>query len=121
MRLIRETLDQFANCSAETSPQAEYAFELSLQRKFDLFIFDLGLDVLPGEVLYGLISKAYSHCHDGARAAPPVIYVTDDPGGAPADLLAEARVKGVLTTPLSIQRILDLVGGALSLEKETGS
>ncbi len=121
MRLIRETLGQFADCAVETSPQAEYAFELALQRKYDLFILDLGLDVLPGEVLYGLIGKAYSHCHEGARVAPPVIYVADDPAGAHADLLAEARVKGVLTTPLSIQRIIDLVGNALSLEKEPGA
>ena len=121
LRLLRETLDQFANCTVETSPQAEYAFELALQRTYDLFIFDLDLDVLPGELLYGLLSKAYSHCHEGARIAPPVIYISGDAAGVHRDLLSDARVKGVLSTPLSIQRIIDLTGGALGLKMRAGA
>ena len=73
LRLVRETFLEFTECEVDTSPNAEYGFELALQRDYALVILNLTLPVIPGELLYDLISKAYTHCHAGARTAPPVV------------------------------------------------
>jgi DNA-binding response OmpR family regulator len=114
LRLIRETLLEFTECEIDTSPNAEYAFELALQRSYALLIFNLTLPVLAGELLYGLISKAYTHCHAGARTAPPVVYVLDTHvSGRAAELQRDARVRAVLGKPLTIDRILECGKGIL--------
>ncbi len=114
LRLIRETFLDFTECEVDTSPNAEYAFELALQRPYALLVFNLTLPVLPGELLYELITKAYLHCHAGARSAPPVAYVMEShlPGKA-AELQRDARVRGVLAKPLTIDRILACGKGIL--------
>jgi len=114
LRLLRETFLEFTECEVDTSPDAEYAFELALQRAYALVILDLTLPVIPGEVLYGLISKAYTHCHAGARTAPPVVYVAEPHvAGRAVELRRDARVRGVLGKPLSIARILECGAGIL--------
>ena len=55
LRLIREALGNFAICDVDTSPTAEYAFELGLQRDYALFLIGLKLPVLHGELLYELL------------------------------------------------------------------
>ncbi len=115
LRLIRETFVEFTECEVDTSPNAEYAFELALQRSYALLIFNLTQPVLPGELLYGLISKAYTHCHEGARTAPPVVYVLESlVAGRAAELQRDARVRGVLGKPLTIDRILECGKGILA-------
>lgn len=119
LRLIRETLGQFADCEVDSTPSAEYAYELALQRPYALFIFGLGLPVIAGELLYELLSKAYPYCHSGARTCPGVVYIADSSQASRAEeLRREARVKGVLLKPLSIDRILDRVKGAVTLREE---
>jgi len=119
LRLIRETLAQFGECEIDTSPTAEYAYELALQREYALFIFGLSLPVIHGELLYGLLAKAYPLCHQGSRACPGVLYIADAPdAGRVEQLQREARVKGVLVKPLSIERILNRVKGSIKLRSE---
>lgn len=108
MRLVRETLMNFTICEIDSSPNGEYAFEKALQRPYDLFIFSLTTPDLHGELLYGLISKAYRFIHKEARTAPAIIYL-----GTPADSLKveqlqrDARVKGVLLKPIRIDRLIE--------------
>ncbi len=119
LRLIRETLGQFAECEVDSTPSAEYAFELALQRRYALFLFGLGLPLISGELLYELLSKAYPYCHPGARTCPGVVYIADAAQANRAEeLRREARVKGVLLKPLSIDRILDRVKGSVALREE---
>ena len=114
LRLIRETLTEFMECEVDTSPKAEYAFELALQRQYKLFFFSLTMPVLPGELLYDLVSKAYLHCHAGARTAPAVVYVADgQTAGQLKDIQSDARVKGVLIKPATIDRILQCAASVL--------
>ena len=62
------------------------------------------------------MTKAYPFCHEGARTCPAVIYIADPSDAGRAEgLQREARVKGVLLKPLSIERILDRVKGTLEL------
>ena len=119
LRLIRESLGQFGECEVDTTPSAEYAYELALQREYVLFMFGLSLPVIHGELLYGLLSKAYPLCHSGARVCPGVVYITDAADAGRAEgLQREARVKGVLVKPLSIDRILTRVKGSVRLREE---
>lgn len=119
LRLIREALASFADCDVDTSPTAEYAYELGLQRDYKLFLFGLNLPVLHGELLYELLSKAYPYCHAGRKVAPAVIYIGDE-STVPRlhELKRDARVKDVVMKPLSIARLLEAVGGLVDLKED---
>jgi DNA-binding response OmpR family regulator len=119
LRIIRETLGQFGECEVDTSPTAEYAYELALQRDYALFMFGLGLPVLHGELLYQLLAKAYPFSHSGAQVCPGVVYIADKHEAGRAEALQrEARVKGVLVKPLAIDRILARVKGTITLRED---
>jgi CheY-like chemotaxis protein len=119
LRLIREALGGFAVCDVDTSPTAEYAYELGLQRDYRLFLFGLNLPVLHGELLYELLSKAYPYCHAGKKIAPAVIYIGDE-STVPRlhELKRDARVKDVLMKPLGIARLLEAVGGVVEMRED---
>ena len=110
LRLLRETLENFTSCRVDTTPNAQYAFELALQREYQLFMFGLGLQVIEGELLYSLLVKALPFCHSGDRSCAGVIYIADPEHSAQAEVLQrEARVKGVLVKPLTVDRIIATV------------
>ena len=119
LRLIREALGNFAVCDIDTSPTAEYAYELGLQREYKLFLFGLHLPVLHGELLYDLLGKAYPYCHEGKRVAPPVIYIGDE-STVPRlhELKRDARVKDVVLKPLGIARLLESVKGLIEMRED---
>ena len=120
-RLVRESLEGFCRCDVDTTSSALTAFDRALQRPYSLFVFDLHLAQLSGPLLYDLISRAYAHCHAGARTAPAVIFFCQ-----PGDLtrqeewLRDVRVKGLLPAPVSISRLLDRVSGILEMRPEMG-
>jgi len=115
LRLIRESLKGLASCEVDTTPDATYGFELALQREYRLFFFGLELPVLDGEQLYEFISKAYAHCHDGARTAPAVVYLSDgDASAIKPEIRSDARVKGVLNCPFEIAALLKTAEGTLT-------
>ncbi|MEM7143968.1 MAG: hypothetical protein AAF591_02455 [Verrucomicrobiota bacterium] len=112
-RLIRETLESFTAMTVESTPNPEYAFELAMQRGYDLFIVQLEMPVLPGQLLFDLISKAYRYAQGGERVSPGVIFTSS--GVVPSDELSrDARVKGVLVEPIRIEPLLQCVEGAAS-------
>ncbi|MEM8954514.1 MAG: hypothetical protein AAGD22_10220 [Verrucomicrobiota bacterium] len=104
-RLIRETLESFTSMKVESTPNPEYAFELAMKQSYDVFIVQLEMPVLPGELLYDLICKAYRFAGEGGLPAPGVVY-TSIAGARPSDLSREARVKGVLIEPIRIEPLL---------------
>ncbi len=113
-RLVRESIESFTHAEVVTTPNAEYAFELAVKMTFDLFIFQLTLPVLHGELLYDLLSKAWPYCHAGETVAPSVIYIAEDAASQETEeLRRDARVKAVLGKPLRIDRILASVEGVL--------
>ena len=77
LRLLRETLENFSPCRVDTTPNAQYAFELALQRDYQLFMFGLALPIIQGELLYSLLVKAVPLCHGGDRNCPGVIYIAE--------------------------------------------
>ncbi len=119
LRLIREALGNFAVCDIDTSPTAEYAFELGLQRDYTLLLIGLKLPVLHGELLYELLSKAYPYCHEGRTVAPPVVYIGDESTVSRLhELKRDARVKDVVLKPLAIARLLEAVGGLIEMRED---
>jgi phosphoribosylanthranilate isomerase len=118
-RLIRETLESFTATAVESTPNPEYAFELALMREYDLFIIQLEMPVLPGALLYDLISKAYRHAHGGERVPPGVIYTSTAKSGLD-DIRQEARVKGVIAEPIRIEPLLRCMEGVFPSGSRAG-
>lgn len=113
LRLIREALQGFTKATVDTTPDALYGFEMALKRPYKLFIFSLSLPTIKGELLYELIDKAYRHCHDGVRVTPAVMYIVEEGQMMQSqELMRDARVRGILTKPLNIDRLLKGVGEA---------
>lgn len=116
LRLIRETLTQFTTADIDSTPDPVYGFELALQRPYQLYVFAVTMEVLDGELLYELISKAHGFCHQGARSAPGVLFMLDrNAAKRREELTRDARVKGVLGLPLKIERLLEGVKGTLTV------
>ncbi len=125
LRFLRETLGGFLRGRIDTSSHAEYAFELALKQSYGLFLFNLQLPLLPGPLLYGLLRRVYEQSAP-ARKLPPVLFLVDDQSVSPgrlADLMREPGVRGVLRTPIKIQRLLEQVTACVPAEtlKRTGS
>ncbi len=115
LRLIRENLSHFTNAAVDTTPDAVSGYEQALQRRYQLFIFNLKQPVLTGPLLYDLICKAYPHCHAGSRIAPGVVYITDPEAGLNVNnLTIDVRVKAVLVKPLTIERLLQSVDSVVT-------
>ncbi|MFK5924649.1 MAG: hypothetical protein QM496_20930 [Verrucomicrobiota bacterium] len=113
LRLIREALQGFTEATVDTTPDALYGFEMALKRPYNLFIFSLSLPRIDGELLYELIDKAYAHSHEGVRVTPAVMYIVEEAQAMQSQgLLRDARVRGILTKPLNIDRLLKLVAEA---------
>lgn len=121
LRLIRETLTQFTTAEVDTTPDPVYGFELALQRRYQLYIFGVTMEVLDGVLLYELVSKAHGFCHEGARSAPGVLFLSQRSAQRRReDFARDARVKGVLGLPLKIERLLDAVKGTLTVRDGIG-
>ena len=116
-RLARESLETFCECQVETTSVALGAFERVLQKDFKLVIFDLHLETLSGPLLHDLICRALKVCVP-TRPPPAVMFFCEASEVARRDdLLRDARVKGLLTLPLNIERLLEKVRGILSLKR----
>jgi len=110
LRLIREALQGFTDAAVDTTPDALYGFEMAMQRRYRLFIFSLSLPTINGELLYDLIDKAYRHCHEGVKVTPAIIYIVEEKQAMQSqELSRDARVRGILTKPLNIDRLLATV------------
>ena len=110
LRLVRETLTSFLDCSVDTSPDAAYGFELALRKNYGLFIFDFAMPVLDGALLYGLLTRVYELALDPPRTAPPLLLMSGHGEQARAQsLLREPGVRGLLSKPFTIERLLDRV------------
>ncbi len=115
LRLVREVLANLASCTVDTTPSPVYAFELSLKKHYDLFLFDFTMPVVDGAVLYGFIRTAYQHAGVvPPRVLPPLILTSGHAEQQRArDLLHEPGVRGLLPKPFSINRLLTSIEACL--------
>ena len=108
LRFLRDTVVAFAACRVDTSPSPEYAFELSLRKPYDLFLFDFSMPAMDGAVLYNMIRKVHEFgVLAPPRPLPPLILMSGHGEQRRArELLAEPGVRGLLPKPFSIERLL---------------
>ncbi len=108
LRFLRDTLVAFVDCRVDTSPSPEYAFELAIRKRYDLFLFDFSMPIMDGAVLYGMIRKVHEFgVLTPARPLPPLILLSGHGEQKRArELLAEPGVRGLLPKPFSIERLL---------------
>ncbi len=119
-RLMRETLESFTSAEVETTSNFLRAFELALQKRYEMFFFGMSIGDLDGPLLYELISKAYA-CGTGVRKlAPAVVFVRekDDPK-LPEELERDVRVKDVVSKPIRIDRLLKAVESIVEVKDPT--
>ncbi len=109
LRIIRDALQSFLQWEVDTSPKPEYGFELALKKQYDLMIFDFSMPMIDGTLLFDLISKVYENTQP-ARTVPPLLLVSGQGADERAqELLKEARVRGFLAKPFTINRLLEKV------------
>jgi len=107
LRIMRESLQNFLHWEVDTSPKPEYGFELALKKNYDLMIFDFSMPLIDGTLLFLLISKVYENASP-ARRVPPLLLVSGQGSDERAqELLKEARVRGFLAKPFTINRLIE--------------
>ncbi len=120
LRIMREALQSFLHWEIDTSPKPEYGFELALKKTYDLMIFDFSMPMIDGTLLFLLISKVYENSNP-PRTVPPLLLVSGQGSDERAqELLKEARVRGFLAKPFTINRLIEKVKACLP-ELETVS
>src|SRR5437660_11199157 len=106
LRVVREALAASLKCDVDTSPKPEYAFELALKKKYDLFIFDFQMPMIDGALLCFLIGKVYQNIQL-IRELPPLVLVSGKADEERAqDLLKEPCVAGLVATPFAFNRLI---------------
>ena len=114
LRVVREALTASLKCEVDTSPKPEYAFELALKKKYDLFIFDFQMPMIDGAMLFFLIGKVYTNIQP-IRELPPLILISGKAEEKRAqELLKEPGVAGLVAKPFAINRLLDKIRGSVS-------
>jgi two-component system probable response regulator PhcQ len=109
LRVLREALVATLNCEVDTSPKPEYAFELALKKKYDLFIFDFQMPMIDGAMLFFLIGKVYQNIQP-IKEVPPLILVSGKADEKRAqELLKEPGVSGLVAKPFAINRLLEKI------------
>jgi two-component system probable response regulator PhcQ len=109
LRVVREALAASLKCDVDTSPKPEYAFELALKKKYDLFIFDFQMPMIDGAMLFFLIGKVYQNIQP-VREVPPLILVSGKADEKRAqELLKEPGVSGLVAKPFAINRLLEKI------------
>lgn len=109
LRVVREALVATLKCEVDTSPTPEYAFELALKKKYDVFIFDFQMPMIDGAMLFFLIGKVYQNI-DPIREIPPLILASGKAEeGRAQELLKEPGVAGLVAKPFAINRLVDRI------------
>jgi CheY-like chemotaxis protein len=114
LRVVREALVATLNCDVDTSPKPEYAFELAIKKRYDLFIFDFQMPMIDGAMLFFLIGKVYTNIQP-IRDVPPLILVSGKAEEKRAqELLKEPGVAGLVAKPFAINRLVDKIKAAVA-------
>src|ERR1700732_5450927 len=109
LRVVREALVATLKCEVDTSPKPEYAFELALKKRYDLFIFDFQMPMIDGAMLFFLIGKVYNNMQP-PRIVPPLLLVSGKADEERAQqLLKEPGVRGLIAKPFAMNRLLEKI------------
>ncbi|TLD71382.1 response regulator [Phragmitibacter flavus] len=113
-RLITEILTSFHKCEVDAASSAEHAFERILQHPYDLFIFAFTLPDMSGLLLDRLAARVHTLIHTSKATAPSVIFlVPTNETAAYKETQRDARTRGSVPLPLSLDVLMTLVGPLL--------
>jgi len=116
LRLAREVLATFEDCTVETTASPEYAFELIIKKPYDLLIFDLNMPELSGATLYSLIRTLFRVALPDDRALPPMILMTGAAANRRAqEVLREPGVRAFIPKPFTTERFTKTVSQVLEI------
>ena len=108
LRSVREAVSSFLGWDVVATVDSVYGFELALQDRFDLFVFDFAMPKLEGDLLYELLGIVYARWSGGVRRIPPLLLLSGHGEDERAqELLKLPGVRGILPKPFTIQRLLD--------------
>src|SRR5204862_3504960 len=122
LRVVREALMASLQCEVDTSPKPEYAFELALKKKYDLFIFDFQMPMIDGSMLFFLIAKVYQNIQP-IRELPQLLLVSAKAEEKRAqELFKEPGGAGLVAKPFAINRLLEKIKAAVpAIQSATSS
>src|SRR5438552_17800472 len=109
LRVVREALAASLKCDVDTSPKPEYAFELALKKKYDLFIFDFQMPMIDGAMLFFLTGKVYQNIQPAREVPPPTLVSGNAEHAGAQELLKEPGVAGLVAEPFAITRLSDKI------------
>src|ERR1700730_18260260 len=113
LRVVREALLAAVKCEVDPSHKPEYAFELALKKKYDLFIFDFQMPMIDGAILFFLLGKVYQSI-EPIREIPPLILASGKAEEARApELLKEKGGAGLVPKPFVINRLVEKIKACL--------
>src|SRR5947207_13723059 len=122
LRVVREALVASLKCEVDASPKPEYAFELALKKKYDLFVFDFQMPMIDGAMLFFLIAKVYQNIQP-LRELPQLTLVYGKAEEKRAqELLKEPGVAGLVAKPFAINRLREKIKAAVpAIQSATSS
>ncbi|MBP83011.1 MAG: hypothetical protein CMO61_04090 [Verrucomicrobiales bacterium] len=118
-RLIRETLESFTELEVETTSNFLRAFELALQKRYEMFFFGMSIGDLDGSLLYEMISKVYACGKSVRKLAPAVVFIREKDEKISEELERDVRVKDVVSKPIRIERLLKAVESIVEVKDPT--
>jgi CheY-like chemotaxis protein len=122
LRVVRDTLTTMAGCVVDTTPNAEYAFELLLKKPYDLLIADFAMPAVDGATLYALLGKVYAITPPRGQTLPPLLLMSGNAAQRRAqDLLREPGVRGLVAKPFSLEKLVEKVSMVLGPAKASAA
>jgi len=108
-RLMREALMSRFRCQVDATPNPEYAFELALKKRYQVFVFDFSMPMIDGAMLFALIGKVYNHVSP-PLAVPPLILISGRGDEDRArELIRDVGVRAFVAKPFAMNRLLEKV------------
>ncbi len=108
LRIVRDTVQSFLGWDVVSTVDSVYGFELALREDFDLYLFDLVMPRMGGDLLYELLGKVQTICKERTQQLPPLLLLSGHGQSDQAqELLSLPGVRGILPKPFEVQRMLD--------------
>jgi DNA-binding NtrC family response regulator len=108
-RLMREALMSRFRCEVDATPNAEYAFELALKKRYRVFVFDFSMPMIDGAMLFALIGKVYNHVSPPLPVPPLILISGRGDEDRARELIRDVGVRAFVAKPFAMNRLLEKV------------
>ena len=108
-RLMREALMSRFRCQVDATPNPEYAFELALKKRYQVFVFDFSMPMIDGAMLFALIGKVYNHVSPPLTVPPLILISGRGDEDRARELIRDVGVRAFVAKPFAMNRLLEKV------------